>query len=437
MNSLNKIFQHSGSILSFLIQWIQISAGESFNDHLLMLNLDCLISFYNKNIDSISNLMDENLGEQNDYTENYLIDRYYKYIHAHSSILDSSGNVITSNFNTNIDDLLTIKNDLISKLESHFKECGYDFFITNQINNKDYNTIYNSIANTHNFTDKVIHSKIQQWGNVSKIYSVIKQTQPGKFLGTKLAYQSSFSNHELFFIKTLVNTFSLSKNELLYKDYDGEISINIESIKENDDFYLIPIFKLLTNLEIIEELTFHKFLDSIRAKTIKIPFVEFYSYTLQEINQAYINQYSEFQKEELGTNNENNKDHIGSETIKEEINQIRESSIISLLEQLIQQNWVYKDPSNQYRPTLMVQLEFDAYFENSIICKFCKKKVIAHQGVVCKSCKKCALCLDCSYSFISKNKRGLNKKDKNVVDGKWCPECSEYWRTEDDLIFII
>ncbi|OBA24577.1 hypothetical protein HANVADRAFT_54393 [Hanseniaspora valbyensis NRRL Y-1626] len=437
--SINNLYSESSSLLYLpsVFQFIQNCGKDFVTDHLLSIYIDYLVEFQKEYSEDVESLMNEKISYDNNSSEvNHLIKNYYQYISGNMSILDSNGDIILYKYLNDKSEITAIKNFVISRLTKYTKDSGFVFCHNIQLNNEEYDIIYNNISNRFNFSDKEIHERIKEWGLLTKTYSIVRQNEPGKNLGPKLANQSFFTNDELFFIKSLISTFSLSKSEQLYKDEEGTVMVDVESIKEEDEYYLIPIFKLFTNLGIINSLKFPEFVDALKNKEIEMPSLEVYSYTLQEIEQAYIIQFNEFQKQQL-ENNEPIKNIEAATMIKKELCQLREGSIKNILNQLVQENWIYKDPSKQYRPTIKFQLEFEKYFDSNINCRFCNQRIITHQGVICKNCKECGICLDCSYSYLQKNKLGLNRKDNSVVDGKWCPECSEPWRKSEHVTMII
>lgn len=423
--------------LSSILSVLQHSSNGFMNDYLLTLYIDYLMKIQGETHDSIESLLNMKSNQNNHLSQNYIVENYYQYIFGGKSILNSNGDVIEHKYFNNKDELAHMKNTVVSKLEVYFKSNGYDFCISQQMNCQEYNILYNNISNKFNFSDQEIQEKIKAWGNITKTYVTFIKNEPGKNLGSKLAYQSTFSNHELFFIKSLVATFSSPKNDQLYGEYEGGVMVEVEAIQEEDEYYLITVFKLLTNLAIIEHMKFPEFIDALKNKDITMPSLEVYSYTLEEIEQSYSNQYKEFQQQQLQENAEENNESEEPNTKKDEIYQLRLGSIKAVLNQLVQQQWFYRDPSKQYRTTVRFQMEFDSYFDSSVNCRFCKKKVVTHQGVICKECRECGICLDCTYSFLKKNKLGLNKKDNSIVDGKWCPGCSAPWREENDISMFI
>lgn len=423
--------------LSTILGFIQHTSNGFINDYLLTLYVDYLTKMRGETENSVESLMNMKPNRHSYVSENYLVENYYQYIYGGKSILNSNGDVIENKYLSNKDDLAHMKNNIVSKLELHFRANGYDFCVSHQMNCQEYNILYNSISNKFNFSDQEINEKIKSWGNITKIYVAFIKNEPGKHLGSKLAYQSAFSNHELFFIKSLVATFSSPKNDQLYREYEGGIMVDVESIREEDEYYLIAVFKLLTNLAIIEHMKFPEFIDALKNKEIDMPTLQVCSYTLKEVEQSYVNQYKEFQQQQLQENSEHNSAVGEPNTKKDEIYQLRLGSIKAILDQLVQQQWFYRDPSKQYRTTVKFQMEFGSYFDCGVNCRFCKKKVATHQGIICKECRECGVCLDCTYSFLKKNKLGLNKNDNSIVDGKWCPGCSAPWREENDICMVI
>lgn len=419
----------SEEVLEFLIS----SNMDSMNDILLNLLIKNIKS-RNKFIDNDVNLdvliNSKSSDPDNEAVANILnrydlVDNYYKYILTEECILDRDQNLKAKKVKTS-----TLKSACLSQLEERLELLGFELQIVQTTNSEEYSLVYSNIVNHFPMlTDSEITEKIESWGNLNKSYHFVKTKEPGMQLSLKLTTQSEFNKNEIFFIKSIAEILGKSKESLLYSLKDINLT-KVDKLNKNYDIFLIGLYKLYYNMELIEKQdSYESFVDSLKSEQLNLGLLKRHDYMIDEIQSAYNMSYDYYKENEAPTSDPNDKTYV------EEIQRLNQNEIKRLLDYLIQQKWVILYPNSSLKASLKLHYEMNTYSAKK--CFKCPNDIAVYQGIQCASCNEGMICLSCSKAYFSVSKHTLNKKDKSLTDGKWCPKCFEPWRSPSDMLFYL
>lgn len=416
-----------------VIEYITTSSIDSINDillNLLIKNIQVKRKYISNtdNLEKVINMGSHANFDQHivDHLQKYdFIDNYYKYIVTDECILDRNGNLKVRPVKDS-----KMKSHCISILNSWAQGLEMDLKVVNTTNSEEYQLVYLNIANQFpTFNDEKINDVIDSWGNLKKSYHLTKTREPGMNLSLKLASQSEFNKNEIFFIKAISEIFSKPKESTVYSIRDCNLT-KVDLLNSESDMFLIGLYKLYYNMELIDKsISYMKFVHLLKGEQVALGLLKRFDYMIDEIQSAYNINYDYYKENDMPTPDPNENTYV------EEVQRLNQNEIKKLLDILIQQKWVILYPNSSLKASSKLNYEMNTYPTNK--CFKCPNSISIEQGLQCASCHEGFICLSCSKGYLDASKHTLNKKDRTLNDGKWCPKCFESWRSPDDMIFYL
>lgn len=429
----NDLEANTISVSHELIKYITTSNIDSINDILLNLIIKTIEvkNRYISNMDNLENLINKRPNDSFDQQladslQRYdSIDNYHKYILTEECILDRDGNLKVRAVKDS-----EIKPQCLNIVKQWAQTLDLELKIVSTTNSEEYHFVYLNIANQFpTLTDEKINDIIDSWGNLKKSYHLIKTKEPGINLSLKLTNQSEFNKNEIFFIKAISDIFNKPKESSVYSIKDGNLT-RIDTLSSGNDIFLIGLYKLYYNMELINKATtYQKFVHLLKHEQVSLGLLKRFDYMIDEVQSAYNINYDYYKENDMSAPDPNDNLYV------EEIQRLNQSEIKKLLDILIQQKWVILYPSSSLKASSKLHYEMNPYPTNK--CFKCPNSINIEQGLQCGSCQEGFLCLSCSKGYLDASKHTLNRKDKSLSDGKWCPKCFEPWRSPEDMIFYL
>lgn len=416
-----------------VINYITTSNIDSINDILLNLLIKTIEvkNGYLSNPENFESIINKGPNDNfdqrlSDSLKRYdFIDNYHKYILTEECILDKDGNLKVPAVKDN-----KVKSQCLSIIKQWAQSLDLELKTVSTTNSEEYHLVYLNIANQFpTFNDKKINDIIDSWGNLKKSYHLIKTKEPGMNLSLKLTTQSEFNKNEIFFIKAISDIFSKPKESSVYSIKDGNLT-KVDLLSSESDIFLIGLYKLYYNMELIDRATtYKKFVHLLKHEELSLGLLKRFDYMIDEIQSAYNINYDYYKENDMPAPDPNDNTYV------EEIQRLNQHEIKKLLDILIQQKWVILYPNSSLKASSKLHYEMNTYQTNK--CFKCPNSINIEQGLQCGSCQEGFLCLSCSKGYLDASKHTMNKKDRSLNDGKWCPKCFEPWRSPEDMIFYL